>query len=187
MFPYLLIAFFNIAFNHNALDKGIQISRVAAAVKHFFYNADLLLVLLVGVGVVSVYNAGRIYQIPFHVKLMKQHQILVVVVGQALAMFADSTPQDGVCPGIAFCFYLPVPHNKLVAVLGSMNGIEHNGQIAAGRIFHAYRNMTAAGNKTVLLVFHGAGPYSNIGHNVIQVADIVRIQHFISSGKTGFH
>ena len=75
---------------------------------------------------VSVYNAGRIYQIPFHVKLMKQHQILVVVVGQALAMFADSTPQDGVCPGIAFCFYLPVPHDKLVAVLCGMNGIEHN-------------------------------------------------------------
>ena len=104
VFPYLLIAFFNIAFNHNALDKGIQISRVAAAVKHFFYNADLLLVLLVGVGVVSVYNAGRIYQIPFHVKLMKQHQILVVVVGQALAMFADSTPQDGVCQGLPSVF-----------------------------------------------------------------------------------
>jgi len=67
VFSDLLIAFFNIAFNHNALDEGIQISRVAAAVKNLFYNADLLLVLLIGVGMVGIYDAGRIYQVPLHV------------------------------------------------------------------------------------------------------------------------
>ena len=45
-----------------------------------FYNADLLLILLAGVGMVGVNKDGRVFQIPFLVFFQKKLDILVVVV-----------------------------------------------------------------------------------------------------------
>ena len=89
-------------------------------------------------------------------------------------------------PGVACRSDLPVTHNKFMAALSRFYRVQHYGKIAAGRIFHPYRHMASAGHQTVLLIFYGTGTHSNIGHNIIQIADIVRIKHFISSRKTGF-
>ena len=42
---------------------------MAAAVEYFFYDADLLLIPLVGVGMIGVHDAGRVLQIPFLIQV----------------------------------------------------------------------------------------------------------------------
>ena len=60
VFSDFLAAGLNIALNHEALYQILYISGVTAAVEHFLGNAKLFLILLVGVGVVCVHDAGRI-------------------------------------------------------------------------------------------------------------------------------
>lgn len=80
MFADLLIAGFNVAFDHDAFYHVPDLRGVAAAVEHFFYDPDLLHILLSGVGVVAVHNAGRIFKFPFAVELVKQDQVFIVIV-----------------------------------------------------------------------------------------------------------
>ena len=54
--------------------------------EYFLNNTNLLHILLVGVGMVRVHDAGRILQISLCIELVEQLQILVMVVGQALVM-----------------------------------------------------------------------------------------------------
>ena len=134
--------------------------------EHLLNNTNLLHILLVGVGVVRVHNAGRILQISLCIELVEQLQILVMVVGQALVMFIDSAAQNAVSQRISLCLYLPASVDKLVAVLGSVNCVEHNGESAAGGVFHAHGHVNAAGYKAVLLILYRAGAYGDVGHNV---------------------
>lgn len=60
VFADLLAALLNVAFNHNALDHIADLLGVTAAVKNLFYDAHLFGVLFAGVGVVAVYDAGRV-------------------------------------------------------------------------------------------------------------------------------
>ena len=62
---------------------------MTAAVKNFLHDTDLLHVTLVGVGVVSVNNAGRIQQLPLLIQAVEKLQILIMVVRQALTVLAD--------------------------------------------------------------------------------------------------
>ena len=56
----LLAAIFDVALDHQSLDQLMDVIAVTAAVKYFFCNTDLLQILLVGVGVVGIYDAGRV-------------------------------------------------------------------------------------------------------------------------------
>ena len=67
----------------------MDLLRVTAAVKNFLHDTDLLHITLVGVGVVCVNDAGRIQQLPLLIQAVEKLQILVVIVRQTLAMFAD--------------------------------------------------------------------------------------------------
>ena len=95
VFADLLAARFNVAFNHNTFHHIPDLWRMAAAVKNFFYNANLLLVLFAGIGVVGIYDAGWVLQIPLAVQLMEKDQVFVVIVGKALPMLVDSPTQNG--------------------------------------------------------------------------------------------
>ena len=64
MFTDLLASRFQIALEHNALYKAMDIRGVAAAVQYLFYDTDLLLVTFIGIGMVGIYDAGRIDQLP---------------------------------------------------------------------------------------------------------------------------
>lgn len=64
MFTDLLTSRLQIALDHNALYKVMDIRGVAAAVQYLFYDTDLLLVTLIGIGMVGIYDAGRIGQLP---------------------------------------------------------------------------------------------------------------------------
>ena len=80
-----------------------------------------------------------------------------MVVGDIVAMFVDSTPQDGVCQLVAGRGDLPSSVYKGVWMLCGVYGVQHDRQISAGRIFHAGRNIKAADGQAVLLIFYRTG------------------------------
>ena len=151
-----LTAFFDIAFNHNALYKAVDIIGAGAAVQNLFYNADLLLILLVGVVVVCVYDAGRILKISGVVKLKKLPEILIMIIWNRDAALIDGTAQDNMSQIVSGGLDVPSPVDKGMTVLCGVDGVQHNGKIAAGRILHSGGNVDSAGNKAVLLILRSA-------------------------------
>ena len=184
MTSYLLIARFDIAFNHDAFHKSSDVQRMDAAVKHFFYDADLFLVLLVGVGVVRVHDAGRIFQIALGVHVAEEPEIFIVIIGLALTMLVDGSAQNRMGVGIAVRMHFPAPENEGVPVLSCHDGIQHNRKIAAGGVFHADADFHAAGSKAVLLVFHRAGAHGHVREKVRQISVVFRVEHFVSSRES---
>ena len=75
-----LAAFLDIAFDHDTLYQVMNVIGAGTAVKHLFYNTNLFLVLFVGIVVVGVYDAGRVFQISCIVKLQKRLKILAMIV-----------------------------------------------------------------------------------------------------------
>ena len=94
-----------------------------AAVQDLLDDADLLHILLIRVGVVCIHDAGRICQIPFGVKLMKEDQIFIVVVRNILAMLVDCATQNGVGQWIARCVYFITSENEFVTALCCHNRV----------------------------------------------------------------
>lgn len=123
VFSDLLAAWFDIAFYHDTFDHLVDLAGMAAAVEYFLDNTDLLHVLFAGVGVVGIHDAGRICQIPFGVKLMKEDQIFIVVVRNILAMLVDCATQNGVGQWIARCVYFITSENEFVTALCCHNRV----------------------------------------------------------------
>ena len=133
-----------------------------AAVHDFLDDADLLFLLFVGITVVCINDAGRIFQIPFIIKSEKCVQILIVVVGDVASVFVGSAAQDGMCKLIAGGIDFPAPVNKGMGMLGGIYGIQHYGKITTGGILHSCRDIKTAHGKTVLLILYGTGTDSYI-------------------------
>ena len=68
MFPNFLAAGLKVAFNHYAFYDALNFRGNFPVVHDFLDNADLLFILLVGVGMVGVNNGGRVHKIhlPVH-------------------------------------------------------------------------------------------------------------------------
>ena len=60
VFADLVVSWLDVAFDHQAFYQMTDVIRMAAAVKHFFCDTNLFCILLVGVGVVGIYDAGRV-------------------------------------------------------------------------------------------------------------------------------
>ena len=71
MLADLLTAGLQVAFNHQALYHGGNVGIMTAAVEDLLGNTDLFHILLAGVGMIAVHNAGGILQISFHVHLVQ--------------------------------------------------------------------------------------------------------------------
>ena len=56
------------------------VARAKAAVKNFFGNTDLLLILLVGVGMVGIHDGSHVLQVLSGIFLEKKTKIFVMVV-----------------------------------------------------------------------------------------------------------
>ena len=181
-----LISLFDIALDHDAFDQSPDVVGAGAAVEHFLYDADLLLELLVGIVVVGVYDAGGILQIPGAVKLKELPEVLVVVVGQRHASLVDRAAKDGVGQVVSRGLDVPVAVDEGVAVLGRIDGIQHDGQVAAGGVLHAGGHVDAAGHQAVLLVLHRAGADGDVGKEVHHIAEVFRIEHLVGGGQAGF-
>ena len=74
----------------------------------------------------------------------------------------------------------------MVWMLGSINGVEHNGKVTAGWIFHPGCNIKTADGKTVLLVFNRTCTDRNVGEQVFYISPVFRVKHFVCTGETAF-
>ena len=86
----LLVAFFEVTFDHYTFDKFVKIRIIAAAVKNLACNSYLLLELLVGIRVVGIDNCGRILEILSHILFIKSLKIFIMVIRNANAVFVDT-------------------------------------------------------------------------------------------------
>ena len=64
---------------------------------------------------VGVNDDCRIFQVTVIVHFQKKLQILVVIVGQGIAVFVHSTAQDGVGEGIALCLDFPSSGDEVMS------------------------------------------------------------------------
>ena len=92
--------------------------------QHFLGNARLLRILLVGIGMVGVDQAGRIDQVAFQVHLNKQFQIFIMIIGLIQTMLVDRAAQYGVCQRIAACPDGMALVGKHMALLRRADGVE---------------------------------------------------------------
>ena len=132
---------------------------------------------------VGIHDAGRILQIPLGIQPEQQLQILIVVIRDALVMLVDGAPQDTVGQRVSRRLHFPGTENEIMAMLRRIDRIQHDVQRAAGRVFHADRHIDAAGGQTVLLILHRTGADGNVGQHIGQIAEVLRVQHFISRCK----
>ncbi len=93
------------------------------AVQYFLDDPDLLLELLVGVVVVGVDDAGRIYQIVFFIQRTEHVQILIMIVGQAAAVFVHGAAQYRVSQRVAAGVDFVASVDKRVGVLRRIDGV----------------------------------------------------------------
>ena len=106
-----------------------------------------------------------------------------MVVGQCVAVLVYRTAQDSVGKRIPLCFDLPSSGDEIVSLLGCYYGVEHNGKITAGGIFHANGNIQSAYHEAVFLIFHGAGADGHVGEQIGQVVIIIRVEHLVRGTK----
>ena len=151
----------------------------------FLADAGLLEVLLGGVGVVGVDDQRHVLQAFGLVNVVQMLQLFEVVIGPGLAVVVDITTQDGVGQLVAGGVDLPAAVNEGVVVLGGHDGVEHDGQVAAGGVLHAHGDGNAAGGQAVLLILHASRAHGHIGQQVGEVAVIVGIQHLVGGGQAG--
>ena len=144
----------------------IYIGIEAHGVKNLLGDSDLLHVILARVGMVCIDDNSRIFKSFLMVHIADRCKVLVVVVWQRAASFVHIAPQDCMGVRIAFAGNLPAAVYKCMGALSRGDGVHHYCKITAGRILHAHRNIKAAGSEPVLLVFHRACAYCNIGKKV---------------------
>ena len=181
-----LAAGLDIAFDHDALYQAPDIHGVVSAVKNLLHDPDLLLILLVGVGVIRINNTCRILQITLTVHITEETKILIMVVRLALTVLVHCTAEDCVSVRIAIRVNLPAAENEGMTMLRGHDGVQHNRIITTGGILHAGADIHTADSQTVLLIFHRTGTDCHIGEQIGKIAVVLRIKHFIGSGKAGF-
>ena len=76
----LLVAWLDIALDHQTLDKFMKFRINIAAVQNFLGDTNLLVVLLVGVGVVGIHDHCRVLEIFFLIFFKKKTKILIMIV-----------------------------------------------------------------------------------------------------------
>ena len=127
---------------------------MAGAVQDVLGDTGLLHPLLAGIGVIGVDDHSGVLQAAFCVHLTQLAQILIMVIGEGLAVLVHPPAQHAMNQRIALAFHFPAAVAEHVTCLRRPHGIQHHGQVAAGGVFHAYGQVQPAGGQPVLLVFH---------------------------------
>ena len=86
--------------------------------------------------------------------------------------------------GVSFASNLPSAVAERVGLTGGVNGVQHDGNAAACRIFHPNGNVQAAGRQTVLLVLHGTGAHGHVRQQVVQIAMVFRVEHLVRAAES---
>ena len=117
MFVYLLIARFDIAFYHNALDKVVDIYGMLPALENFLYNSNLFSILLVGIAVVGIYDGCHVLKVLLAVHLIQTNKVFIVVVRNVLTMLVGCTSEYRVGKRVAIRLNLPASVYEGMGVL----------------------------------------------------------------------
>ena len=119
-----------------------------SVVHDFLYDADLLLEFLAGIGVVDIDHSSRIDEIHFLVHLAESDQVFIVKpILCGVAVLADRTAKRNVCERLPGCLDFIAAVYEVVWVLCGIDGIEHDGKVAAGRVLHAGSHIKTAHGK----------------------------------------
>ena len=174
MIADFLVAFLDIALDHNTFYHVFDIGGNLSVVHDFLYDADLFLEFLAGIGVVDIDHSSRIDEIHFLVHLAESDQIFIVVILCGVAVLADRTAKHNVCERVAGCLDFIAAVYEVVWVLCGIDGIEHDGKVAAGRVLHAGSHIKTAHGETVLLILDGTRADGDIGQQVFHIAPVLR-------------
>ena len=101
-------------------------------------------------------------------------------------MLADSPAQDRMRQRIAGRTHLVTGEGKVMRMLCSIYGIEHNGKVTAGRIFHTTCYIKTTDGQTMVLVFYRTCTDGNVGEQVFNIRPVLRVEHLVCTGKTAF-
>ena len=148
-------------------------------------DADLLQILLAGVGVVAVDDAGGVLDALFRVQLVQLLQVFIVVVGAAVALFVHIAAHDGVGVRVARGLDLPAAVEERVVAHRRIDGVHHHAQVAARGVLHADGHINTARDEAVLLILDRARADSDIAQNVGEIAVVFGIEHLVGAGKAG--
>ena len=182
----LLVAWLDIALDHQTLDKFMKFRINIAAVQNFLGDTNLLVVLLVGVGVVGIHDHCRVLEIFFLIFFKKKTKILIMIVRDSFPVFVDSTTKDRVSERISGGLYFPASVDETVRSLSCNNRVHHNAEITAGRVLHSGRNIHTTDSQTMLLILNRTCTYCNVGKDVGEITVVLRIEHLICAGKSTF-
>ncbi len=92
-----------------------------------------------------------------------------------------STTGEIVSVGVDF----PAAVDEVGLLLRCFDGIEHDGEIAAGRVLHTGRYGHAADGHAVMLVLNGTCANRDVGKQIVDIAIVFRIKHLIGAGQAG--
>ena len=111
----LLVSRFNVALDHKTLNQSMKFRIYHTAVKNFFCNTNLLVILFIRVGVVSINNNSRILKVLFLIFLPEKTKIFVVIIRNSFPVFVYGTAKNCVCKLISCCLYFPASVNKTMS------------------------------------------------------------------------
>lgn len=135
---------------------------------------------------VGVNDAGHILKAFFSIAVVETAEILKMVVRDIVAVFIDSTAENSMGQWIAGCFDFPASVDKHLRALGASMELSMTEISPLIGFFIPHGMPDTAACETVNLVFYGAGAYSYITEQVREIAVILRVEHFIGTGKPGF-
>ena len=109
-----------------------------------------------------------------------------MVVRLTLLVLVCVAAQNGMRQRIALACAFPAAIDKRMAVLSCGDAIQHNGEVAAGGVFHANGDIQRAGCQAMVLVFHRTRAHGNVAQQIVQVLIVVAVQHFVGADESGF-
>ena len=132
---------------------------------------------------VAVDDGGGVFERALGIEGGEADEILVVVVGDAGAVLVDAAAQDAVGEVVATRLHVAAAVQKAVPRLRRLHRVEHDGEVAAGRVLHADGDVHAAGGEAMLLVFDRARADRLVGEEVVEVAAVFGIEHLVGGGE----
>ena len=118
----LLIAWLNIALDHETFYHSVKLRIYLTAVKNLACDTNLLLVVLVGVGVVGIHDHCRVGKVLCVVFVIEKTKILIMVVRDGFPMFVYRTTKDCVGERVTGGLNFPASVNEAVSALCCNDG-----------------------------------------------------------------
>lgn len=181
VFREVLPAVEEITFHHKSFHEIRQVCPVPDACHDFFQDIELFLVPFRRIVVVGVHDDRRVCDTRiFHFRKSFFYRSEVVVRSVA------ASPEYAVTEGIARGLVYIVPHDVYALVRSGFDGIDHRADIPGSRILHTHREIESRCHFAVVLILRAPCAYREIGIDIPDVPDELRMQEFVGERQTVF-